>query len=216
MLSRRATESRAAANESRVIPDQLHVGVSDTLFFMKLWRLLQPASVLGAALLLGSCGQPGSPQPPSLELPRPAEDLTATRKGDRVTLRWTLPSRFTDGRMIRRLGPSRICRAPGSSPAATCNAVGTVPAPPDAPKHKSMPRVPEEYVDVLPPSLLQASPSAGVMYGIEILNVHGRSVGISTQVAISTAPALSPPSGLAAKIDDNGITLGLATGSCAE
>ena len=66
--------------------------------------------------------------------------------------------------------------------------------------------MPGEYVDVLP-STLQTSSDKGVIYGVEILNVYGRSVGVSTQVAIPTAPSLAPPSSLAASVADNGITL---------
>src|ERR1700761_4083184 len=124
------------------------------------WRRTQISAGLGPVLLLASCGQPGSPIAPSLELPRAVEDLSATRKGDKVTLRWTPPNRFTDGRVIRRLGPTQICRAEGTAPAATCNVVGTVPAPPPAAKRKALPRTPGEYVDVLPANL-QGSPDKG-------------------------------------------------------
>lgn len=159
-------------------------------------------------MLLASCGQPGSPQAPSLQLPRAVEDLTASRKGDRVTLRWTPPIRFTDNRIIRKVGPTQICRAPGSTPAAACTVVGSVPPPPETPKGKQPQRIPGEYVDVLPPSVLQhSSPTGSVMYGVEILNTHSHSVGMSSQVAISTAPSFPPPSRLKADVGDEGITL---------
>src|SRR5438309_11783271 len=54
--------------------------------------------LLGAALALPfvACGSPGPPEPPSLELPRVVTDLRATRKGDKVTLVWTVPTNTTD------------------------------------------------------------------------------------------------------------------------
>lgn len=174
---------------------------------MKAWRVVPLAGVIGAAMLMASCGQPGAPQPPSLELPKAVNDLSATRKGDRVTLRWLPPDRFTDGRIIRRLGPTNICRAEGQTIAATCTSVGTSPAPPNLSKHEKPQRNPVEYQDTLPKSLLQNSPTGNVMYGIEVLNVHGRSAGISNQVEISTAPALAPPGGITASISDRGVTL---------
>lgn len=164
-------------------------------------------AVLGTAFLLASCGQPGSPQPPSLQLPRSVDSLSATRKGDQVTLRWLPPNRFTDGHTIRKIGPTHICRTPGTTPAATCTVVGTLPAPPEAPKRKPPTREAVEYQDTLPPSLVQTSPTGSVMYGVEVLNTHGRSVGVSTQIAISTAPALPPPTDLAATVGENGVTL---------
>jgi hypothetical protein len=174
---------------------------------MRRLAFIQVTATLALAVLLGSCGQPGSPQPPSLELPRPIEDLSASRKGDRVTLRWTPPNRFTDNRIIRRVGPTQICRVPGNSPATQCSVVGKLPAPPAIPKGKPPQRVPVQYEDLLPPSVLQSAPTGSVMYGVELLNVHGRSIGVSTQVQISTAPALPPPSRLSPTVGDSGVTL---------
>jgi hypothetical protein len=90
---------------------------------------------------------------------------------------------------------------------ATCTVVGTIQAPPDIPKAKSRTRTSQEYTDLLPPSLLQQSPTGTVMYAVEVLNHHGRSVGLSTQIPISTAPALNAPAQVAAHVGENGITL---------
>lgn len=171
-------------------------------------RWIGISSVLGAALVLSSCGQPGAPVAPSLELPKVVDDLSASRKGDRVTLRWTAPNRFTDGRTIRQLGITNVCRTSGSTPATACEVVGKVPAPPPAPKEKQrQERTPVEYQDVLPQSLTQAAPTGVVMYGVEVFNKYGHSVGISGQVPVSTAPALAPPGDLAANVGKDGITL---------
>src|SRR5271169_3774131 len=62
-------------------------------------------------LLLTSCAQTGPPLPPSLELPKPPSDLRAVRKGDRVTLTWSEPTRTTDRQTVRYLGATRICRS---------------------------------------------------------------------------------------------------------
>ena len=174
---------------------------------MTRWRAVHISTGLGALLLLASCGQPGSPIAPSLELPRAVDDLSASRKGDHVTLRWTPPNRFTDGRMIRRMGPTQICRSAGSTPAVTCSVAGTLPPPPDVPKKKKVERVAVEFQDTLPRSLSQGSPTGFVTYGVEVLNRNGRGVGISNQVQISTAPALAPPTNLSANLSDAGVTL---------
>lgn len=164
-------------------------------------------AILCILVLLGSCGQPGAPQPPSLELTRAVENLSATRKGDRVILRWTPPNRFTDGRIARRVGPTQICRVPGDLPAVKCSAVGTLPAPPPVPKGRPAERPPVEFQDTLPQSLLQSSPTGTVTYGVEVLNTRDRSVGLSTQVQISTAPALAPPTKLSTGLSGNGVAL---------
>src|SRR5277367_4177762 len=75
------------------------------------------------ALLLSACGQTGTPLAPSLQLPTPVSDLTATRVGDRVTLTWTMPRRTTDKLPLKRLQPVQICRRTDDQP---CLTVGTV------------------------------------------------------------------------------------------
>src|SRR5579864_8850871 len=69
-------------------------------------------TLLLLAILLG-CGTPGMPLPPSLQLPVPPQDLRAARKGDAVTLVWTVPRETTDQTAVqlRHLGPTRVCRS---------------------------------------------------------------------------------------------------------
>ena len=156
-------------------------------------------AVLAMAALMSSCGQPGAPQPPSLEMPRAVTDVTVTRKGDRVMLRWTPPIRFTDGHMIKKIGQTNICRTPGSTPGVKCDVVGKVPTvlpKPGAAREQS------QYEDKLTQSALGT-----VMYGVEVQNAYGRSVGLSNQVQISTAPALAPPSRVTATVGENGVTV---------
>ena len=51
---------------------------------------------ISGTLLLGGCGTPGAPQPPSLKLPERVTDLAASRFGNRVELHWTTPKKTTD------------------------------------------------------------------------------------------------------------------------
>ena len=171
---------------------------------MKRWGL-QFAGVVMATVVLASCGQPGAPIAPSLELPRAADNVSASRKGDKVTLRWTPPNRFTDGRIIRKVGATNVCRAAGDVPAAKCEVVAKVAAKGENTSGKPGERAPVEYEDTLPQGMVQATGS--VMYGVEVLNTHGRSVGISDQVKISTAPAFPPPSRVKATLGSDGVTL---------
>lgn len=149
--------------------------------------------------LLSSCGQPGAPQPPSLEMPRAVQDLSASRKGNQVTLHWTSPTRFTDGRIIRHAGETEICRATGTAPAAKCERIAALPTELAMP---AQPRAQMSFQD-----RLSTQDNGTVMYGVEVQNKYGRSVGLSNQVPISTAPALPPPSRLSTSVNENGITL---------
>src|SRR5579863_5318721 len=75
---------------------------------MKLSRLLLAES---AVLWLTACATMGPPRPPSLQLPQPPTDLQALRKGNSVTLIWTVPTVTTDRKAVHSVGPTRICRS---------------------------------------------------------------------------------------------------------
>src|SRR5215813_2734252 len=91
---------------------------------------------MAAALLaLTACATIRPPLPPSLELPKPPADLHAVRKGDKVTLTWTLPTATTDRENIRSLGATKICRTQELSLTQCATSVGEVP--PSATANKS-------------------------------------------------------------------------------
>src|SRR5246127_5527935 len=102
--------------------------------------------VLCAPLIFTACATIGPPQPPSLDLPQPPSDLRASRKGDRVTLTWTIPNLTTDRGTIRNRGPALICRALQEMNA--CNTpVGEVPAPAGQTTNSSGRQAQASYVD---------------------------------------------------------------------
>jgi len=146
------------------------------------------------ALLLSGCGQTGTPQAPSLQLPTPVSDLTANRVGDRVTLTWTMPRRTTDKLPLKGLQPVQICRRVDDEP---CLTVGTVSY--EVGKAAS-------YDDSLPADLTSGSPRL-LSYSIDILSLHGRSAGASN--IVYTAAGSAPPAFLhaSAEITANGVLL---------
>ena len=76
------------------------------------WNIL--ICMLGSAVLV-SCGTPGVPIPPALELAKPVTDLRAARKGDRVYLAWTVPAKTTDRQTVRHPGRDPHMPQPGSA-----------------------------------------------------------------------------------------------------
>src|SRR5271165_5957735 len=76
-------------------------------------RVLLAMGVAGGIVLTG-CGTPGAPIPPSLKLPEPVTNLTASRTGDQVSLAWTMPKKNTDKLLIKGSIPVRVCRKEGS------------------------------------------------------------------------------------------------------
>jgi len=166
-----------------------------------------------ALVFLISCANPGVPLPPELELPRRVGDLHATRKGEKVSLSWTVPSETMDHQSIRHQGPTRICRSIDPAtvdcdhPAAEIPA-STFPAPPKAKKGQTAAKVQANYVDVLPSQLQQEHAADLVNYAVSVLNQSGRSAGPSNIVQVAAAPTLPPPSDLKAQVTAEGILLG--------
>jgi hypothetical protein len=173
---------------------------------MKLSRLLLLAP---AALLLTHCATIAPPQPPSLDLPKPALDLRATRKGNRVNLTWSIPILTTDRQTIRDVGPTRICRT--SLVMQECGTpVAEAPPPPSAPSKSSGQRPKESFTDTLPAELQNENPTGYATYAVQVLNRAGRGAGLSNQARVLLAPTLPPPQDFHAQVTSRGVVLSWA------
>lgn len=108
------------------------------------------------------CGLQAAPQPPSLYLPKPIQNLTASRAGNQVHLNWTTPRETTD--KLRLHGPVhlRICR---QASVGSCETIATISA--EAGKVAG-------YTDVLSPALV-AGTARPIHYQIYGENKHDRS-----------------------------------------
>jgi len=166
-----------------------------------------------ACAVLTSCGTPGAPMPPELELSRPVTDLRAARKGDRVFLAWTVPAQTTDHQTVRHPGPTRICRSFNletgdcKTPAAEIPAA-QFPIPSfDSKRGAPAPRIQATYTDTLPQDLQTQNPTAQIAYALSVLNESGRSAGLSNVVQVPAAPTLSPPEGFSATVKSDGVLL---------
>ncbi|HKU20670.1 MAG TPA: fibronectin type III domain-containing protein [Terriglobales bacterium] len=190
------------------------------------------ASIAGLLLLasLLACGTPGVPLPPSLELPQAPQDLRASRKGDTVTLAWTVPRETTDHTNVRlrHLGPTRVCRSLTLATTKCADQVKEVDTrallaaseaaakakaqtPVSNRKAQSTPvrtaPVIASATDTPPAALEQQHPTGFISYAVEALNSRGHSAGLSNQVQVPLAPTLPPPSDLAAKLAAEDIVL---------
>ena len=182
-------------------------------------------AILIAVLTFAGCGAPGAPQPPSLQLPRPVEDLRAERKGDEVFLTWSVPTETTDGQLVRRLGATRICRSmqvamvrctevAGEVPTAKIAAAQTKPPPsgqsskkksPNKEAQNKEPAIQASFVEQVPANLQAQAPTGFINYAVETLNTNGRSAGLSNQVQAPLAPVLPAPKNVAARVTPDGI-----------
>ncbi len=170
-------------------------------------RWQKVASVFLPAILLltaVSCGAPGVPLPPSLHLPQPVSDLHALRKGDKVHLTWTAPTRTTDRQLIRQAGVIQICRSVEATLSACGTPAGEVPALQRNPQQKDS-KISQEFVDHLPGALLTSDPAGEIVYAVSALNSEGRSAGLSNEVKIPAISTLPPPQDMHAIATAEGI-----------
>ena len=175
-------------------------------------RLRLAGLIVGGLLTLAccACGTPGAPQPPSLNLAIPVDDLTAARRGNKVDLEWTLPRKNTDHTNIKHNPVTRICRHEGAGLMASCDVVAEVQPPtPRAPQKEKGGPPPGEvrihYVDTLPQELGLSDPAGFVMYAVEEMNARGRSAGLSNQVPIPLVPVIAAPDKVSAEVSAEGV-----------
>jgi hypothetical protein len=171
------------------------------------WNLL--TCVLGTAVLV-SCGAAGAPIPPSLEVAKPVTDLRAARKGDRVYLAWTVPTKTTDRQTMRHLGPTRVCRSLRIEVSDCSHPVAAIPATQFPLLHLEKgkaPRVQASYTDTLSQELQIQDPTAEITYAVSVLNESERSAGLSNLVQVPSAPTLPPPAQFNAKVGSDGVLL---------
>lgn len=81
-------------------------------------------------------------------------------------------------------------------------------APPQPSRNKSQRlKAADSYIDELPPSLLRDNPFDFITYAVEVLNVEGRSAGLSNQVRVSLARTLPAPRDFRAQVTAQGVVL---------
>ena len=141
-------------------------------------RLLVPFLAILPALPIVGCGSPGAPEPPSLYVPAPVDDLTAARIDDAVHLTWKTPTHTTDHLALKHPVPMQICRAVESGP---CTLIGTL---------TLSSGTAATYVDTLPPELKQG-PYRLLRYEIASQNRAGKSAEPTDPAfsAAGTSPA---------------------------
>ncbi len=172
----------------------------------------QLLSLIAAGVLicfLAGCASIGPPVPPSLELPKPPNDLRAVRKGERVYLFWTFPTQTIDRQNVRHPGPTNICRSlePAMSECGTPVGSISVDTLPLLRRQHANLKLQAEYTDTLPADLQQQNPTRTITYAVEPLNSSGRSAGLSNQVRVPLAPTLPPPADFKAEVTATGIVL---------
>jgi hypothetical protein len=144
---------------------------------------------------LAGCGTPGAPLAPSLKLPDPVVDLSASRTGNQVYLTWTMPKRNTDKLLIKANIPVRVWREEESG--------ACLPVPGD---HSFAPDAHGALTESLPTALAAGAPRS-LTYFVELRNARGRSAGLSNAAVVLAGAAPDPVAGLSAQVRKDGVVL---------
>jgi hypothetical protein len=159
------------------------------------WTVIAAALTAGLATALTGCGTPGAPQPPSLNLAVPVDDLGATRAGSQVALTWTMPKKNTDKLLLKGELSVRVCRQEGAD---VCAATGADLA--------FAPGAGGAFTDTLP-AALAAGPPRPLRYFVELHNRNGRSAGLSNAAIVLAGAAPPPVANLTAEVRKTGVVL---------
>ncbi len=163
------------------------------------------AVIVSIGLALTGCHRPRTPQPPSLDLPLPVEDLASIRAGEQVWLTWTMPRKTTHKRVIKSEIAVRVCRREGT--AGACEDVGE--------PLQLAPGVAGSFSENLPVALASGTPRV-LYYFVELQNRNGRSAGLSNGVATLAGAAPMPVQGLTAELHEDGVLLRWTPGTSEE
>jgi hypothetical protein len=161
-------------------------------------------SSAATAILLAAlgCASPGPPRAPSLGLPEPVRDLTASRIGNTVELKFTAPSTSTDKLPLR--DPTltgQLCRQLDHQPCLPIPASLTTIPLPTADTH-----TPVIWTDTLPPDLTQGPPHL-LTYRVEFFSRAHRSAGLSAPAFTAAGAPPAPVDNLHAEGSRLGIVL---------
>lgn len=132
------------------------------------------------ALLLTGCASQGPLRPPSLHLPAVVSGLAAERIGGVVVVRWTNPTRTSDGVMLAGKHDTvplvaAVCRQ--AVTAEPCVPIASVPV---------ISGQPGMFRDVLPAELASGAPRQ-MLYRVRVLNAKGRGAGDASIPALAGA-----------------------------
>ncbi|MGA7886150.1 MAG: fibronectin type III domain-containing protein [Acidobacteriaceae bacterium] len=156
----------------------------------------------GWLVVLAGCGLAANPQPPTLRLPKPVNDLRAARVGDEVQIRWRMPRHTTDNVELRGPQRARICWMRPQTQTVVfdsrlCRMAGSESFEPDKPA---------EFSVALPAELTEGAPGT-VAFFVELENAAGKTAGPSNAAWSVTGAAPPAVTGLDLKTVPDGVVL---------
>lgn len=134
---------------------------------------------LGTFLAITGCGTPAAPAPPTLDLPQPVENLSATRSGDVLTFYWTQPRRNTDHLFLKGDVDVIICH---KLPEGECEPINELYVSPGK----------DERVDVAIPKQLAIGEPRVELFAVQSRNHLKRVAGHSNDAMVIAGSAPPP------------------------
>jgi hypothetical protein len=165
--------------------------------------LLLAGLALGALFTVG-CASPGPPRAPSLHLPQPVSDLTASRVGGQAELRFTVPHLSTDKLpLYSKKTPNQVLRGTlcREIDHHDCVAIAGLAPVLTASDHTVLTL--HDELD----ATLAAGPRHLLGYRVEFFSPDGRSAGKSEAAFTASGPIPAPVAGLRASGTRAGILL---------
>jgi hypothetical protein len=151
-------------------------------------------ALLLAPLAFVGCGTPAAPSPPSLNLPQPVENLSATRSGDVLTFTWTQPRRNTDRLMFKGDVDVVICH---KLPAGECEPIKELSVSPNQNARAEV---------TIPQPLATGEPRTAV-FAVQSLNRLKRAAGLSNEALVIAGAAPAAIESLKVEEQRQGIVL---------
>ncbi|HXO37997.1 MAG TPA: hypothetical protein VN872_05145, partial [Candidatus Acidoferrum sp.] len=141
--------------------------------------------LLALSSLLG-CGVPGAPLPPSADIPRFVGDLKAARKGDTITLTWTVPTETSDGELIRKPGKMLVQRAlsSGVNSDLRFQTISELPLPPALKEGHGDQAVAKDTLS----DALRSGTADFAVYMVLAQGHNGKSFGLPNRVSVPLVP----------------------------
>jgi hypothetical protein len=160
-----------------------------------MWRVWV---AVAAAVFSAGCGSIGQPLPPALHVPQRVLDLSAVQQGDKILVKFTVPSRTTESQMIQTPVTADLGIGPAGTPfVLTVWEAGA----------KRFTEIPTDKPDVRYAVPAAAWIGNDVVIAVRILSDKDRTAGWSNQVTLSVVPPLVPPASLRQEEVAEGIRL---------
>ncbi|HZS25672.1 MAG TPA: hypothetical protein VFB76_00460 [Candidatus Angelobacter sp.] len=156
-------------------------------------------------ITLTGCGVPGAPLPPSTGIPKFVGDLRAVRKGDTVTLTWTMPKETSDGELIRKQGKMLVQRALISphDPVLHFQTVSEQPLEPALKNERGAQATAKDSLT----DVLRSGGAEFAVYSVLAQNRNGKSFGLPNRATVPLVPTLPTPQKVQAEPVPTGIRI---------